>query len=349
MKVADLFCGVGGLSQGFVWAGCKIALGIEHDPEIALSYKKNHPDTDVYVNDIRNLDFKEIHQKHPIIDIVIGGPSCQGFSQKGKRLNLEDPRNFLFQSFVDFVAEFSPKYFVLENVPEIITTSGGFFCNEIISAFKQIGYSVRYGVLNAADFGVPQDRRRAVFIGKRGDQYIELPRPCGQRSTIKDAIYDLPFIESGCGSEISGYETPATSPLQQFLRADSTILYNHVATRHSKIALERLALIPIGGGREALPPEHRTKSIYSGTWCRLLENGLASTITTRFDTPSSGRFTHPVLNRCLTVREAARIQTFPDSFRFYGSKTCQMKQVGNAVPPLLSLAIATQITNNENL
>ena len=138
MKVADLFCGVGGLSQGFVWAGCKIALGIEHDPEIALSYKKNHPDTDVYVNDIRNLDFKEIHQKHPIIDIVIGGPPCQGFSQKGKRLNLEDPRNFLFQSFVDFVAEFSPKYFVLENVPEIITTSGGFFCNEIISAFKQI-------------------------------------------------------------------------------------------------------------------------------------------------------------------------------------------------------------------
>lgn len=237
----------------------------------------------------------------------------------------------------------------MENVPEIITTSGGFFCNEIISAFKQIGYSVRYGVLNAADFGVPQDRRRAVFIGKRGDQYIELPHPCGQRSTIKDAIYDLPFIESGCGSEISGYETPATSPLQQFLRADSTILYNHVATRHSKIALERLALIPIGGGREALPPEHRTKSIYSGTWCRLLENGLASTITTRFDTPSSGRFTHPVLNRCLTVREAARIQTFPDSFRFYGSKTCQMKQVGNAVPPLLSLAIATQITNNENL
>lgn len=349
MKVADLFCGVGGLSQGFVWAGCKIALGIEHDPEIALSYKKNHPDTDVYVNDIRNLDFKEIHQKHPIIDIVIGGPPCQGFSQKGKRLNLEDPRNFLFQSFVDFVAEFSPKYFVLENVPEIITTSGGFLCNEIISAFKQIGYSVRYGVLNAADFGVPQDRRRAVFIGKRGDQYIELPHPCGQRSTIKDAIYDLPFIESGCGSEISGYETPATSPLQQFLRADSTILYNHVATRHSKIALERLALIPIGGGREALPPEHRTKSIYSGTWCRLLENGLASTITTRFDTPSSGRFTHPVLNRCLTVREAARIQTFPDSFRFYGSKTCQMKQVGNAVPPLLSLAIATQITNNENL
>ena len=120
------------------------------------------------------------------------------------------------------------------------------------------------------------------------------------------------------------------------------------STKHSKTALERLSLIPKGCGKEVLPQEHRTKSIYSGTWCRLLEDGIAATITTRFDTPSSGRFTHPILNRCLTVREAARIQSFPDNFRFFGNKMSQMKQVGNAVPPLLAYAIALQITSNFN-
>ena len=131
------------------------------------------------------------------------------------------------------------------------------------------------------------------------------------------------------------------------MRKNATLLHNHVATAHSKIALERLSLIPKGAGKEVLPIEHRTKSIYSGTWCRLLEDGVAATITTRFDTPSSGRFTHPVLNRCLTVREAARIQTFPDDFVFYGPKTIQMKEVGNAVPPFLARAIAVVIAKNE--
>ena len=133
------------------------------------------------------------------------------------------------------------------------------------------------------------------------------------------------------------------------MRRNSKVLYNHVATAHSKLALERLALIPKGAGKEVLPPEHRTKSIYSGTWCRLLEDGIAATITTRFDTPSSGRFTHPILDRCLTTREAARIQSFPDDFIFYGTKTIQMKEVGNAVPPLLAKAIALEIVKNENL
>lgn len=132
------------------------------------------------------------------------------------------------------------------------------------------------------------------------------------------------------------------------MRGNEKILYNHVATSHSKIALERLAMIPKGAGKEVLPPEHRTKSIYSGTWCRLNEDDIASTITTRFETPSSGRFTHPILNRCLTVREAARIQSFPDSFRFYGPKTSQMKQVGNAVPPYLAKAIAETIMDFDN-
>lgn len=347
LKVADLFCGVGGLSQGFIWASCEIAIGIEYDKEIAASYKLNHPGTDVYADDIRNIDFKSLHDQHPDIDIVIGGPPCQGFSQKGKRLSLNDERNYLFNSFVKFVEEFKPKYFVLENVPEITTTSNGFFRHEIISSFKSLGYDVTFGVLHAVDFGVPQDRRRAVFIGQLGKLEVSLPAPPHLHNSVKDAIYDLPFICSGEGSEATSYDKEPTSNLQKFLRGKSQILYNHISTKHSKIALERLAMIPIGAGREVLPLEHRTKSIHSGTWCRLKEDGVAMTITTRFDTPSSGRFTHPILDRCLTVREAARIQTFPDSFRFIGSKTSQMKQVGNAVPPLLALAIAKEIIKNE--
>lgn len=348
MKVADLFAGVGGLSQGFIKAGFEIAIAVEYDKDIAYSYKRNHPSTDVYAEDICKLDFKLIHAKHPKIDVVMGGPPCQGFSQKGKRLSINDPRNFLFRQFVRFVEEFSPKYFVLENVPNIITTENGFFREEIIKAFNVLGYDVCCGILRAADFGVPQDRRRAVFIGQKKKLEIELPKPTGIKNTVKDAIFDLPFIASGEGKEIGAYDKQPISTLQKELRGDSTTLYNHVATKHNATALRRMAMVPIGEGRKVLPEEERTKSIYSGTYCRLLENDVAATITTRFDTPSSGRFTHPLLNRCITTREAARIQTFPDSFVFYGSKTCQMKQVGNAVPPYLAYAIAKVIKNNEN-
>lgn len=347
MIIGDLFAGVGGMSEGFRMAGFDVAFAVEFDKDIAAAYQKNHTETDVYAEDITQVDVQELHKKHPQIDVIIGGPPCQGFSQKGKRLSLDDPRNFLFQQYVRFVKEFKPKYFVLENVPNIITTSNGYFKDQIVAAFNELGYDVTYGILKAIDFGVPQDRHRAVFIGQLGKLEIGLPKPTGEHTTIKEAIYDLPFIESAEGDEVSFYDKPAESAFAKELRRGATVLHNHVATSHSKLALERLALIPKGAGREVLPKEHRTKSIYSGTWCRLLEDGVAATITTRFDTPSSGRFTHPILNRCLTVREAARIQTFPDDFIFYGSKSIQMKEVGNAVPPFLARAIAREIANNE--
>lgn len=347
MIVGDLFAGVGGMSEGFRMAGFDVAFAIEFDKDIAASYKRNHTETDVIADDICHVDVVELHKKHPHIDVIIGGPPCQGFSQKGKRLSLDDPRNFLFKQFVKFVAEFKPKYFVLENVPNIITTSKGYFKSQIIESFSELGYEVTCGVLYAKDYGVPQDRRRAIFLGELNKLEIGLPEPTGKHTTVKDAIYDLPFIGSGEGVEVCEYDKHAISSYQKFLRGSSTKLYNHVATKHSKSALERLRMIPKGKGKEVLPKELLTKSIYSGTWCRLLEDGIAPTITTRFDTPSSGRFTHPVLDRCLTIREAARIQSFPDSFRFFGSRTCQMKQVGNAVPPLLAKAIAEVIINNE--
>ena len=348
LKVGDLFAGVGGMSQGFKMAGnFDIAFAIEYDKDIAASYQRNHNQTDVYAKDISDIDVELLHKKHPNIDVIIGGPPCQGFSQKGKRLSLDDPRNYLFQQFVRFVKEFKPKYFVLENVPNIVTTANGYFKDQIVSAFNRIGYDVTYGVFCAADYGVPQDRHRAVFLGQLEKLEIKLPQPSGKKTTIREAIYDLPFIESGEGSEEMPYDKPASSDYQKLMRGDSLIIYNHSATKHNAMALRRLAMIPKGAGKEVLPPEERTKSIYSGTWSRMIEDDISVTITTRYDTPSSGRFTHPILDRCITTREAARIQSFPDSFIFYGTKTCQMKQVGNAVPPLLAKAIAEQIKKNE--
>ena len=176
MIIGDLFAGVGGMSQGFRMAGdFSVAFAVEFDKDIASAYQKNHPETDVYPCDIRDIDIKELHAKHPHIDVIIGGPPCQGFSQKGKRLSLDDPRNFLFQQYVRFVEEFRPKYFVLENVPGIITTSNGYFKDEIVAAFNKLGYEVKYGVLKATDYGVPQDRHRAVFLGQLGNIEIDLP------------------------------------------------------------------------------------------------------------------------------------------------------------------------------
>lgn len=348
LVVADLFAGVGGFSQGFISSGCKIEFAIEYDKKIAHSYKMNHSNTTVYDQDISEVDFNLLKSQHKNIDIIIGGPPCQGFSQKGKRLSIEDDRNYMFKKFIEAVKIFEPKYFVLENVPNILTTANGFFRDEIIKGFEDLGYIVNAKTLNAKDFGVPQNRRRAFFIGSKNEALIEFPKKRNNKVTIKDAIYDLPFISSGEGSQFYEYEQHAVSDYQKILRQNSKGIYNHIATNHSKLAIDRLKLIPKGKGKEVLPEEHRTKSIYSGTWSRLLEDDVASTITTRFDTPSSGLFTHPILNRCLTVREAARIQSFSDSFIFHGTKTSQMKQVGNAVPPLLAKEIATIILNDYN-
>ncbi len=343
-KVIDLFAGVGGMSLGFEWAGCEVVLSNEYDNSIASAYVENRKASNMLVADITHLPLKETFDKYKgMIDIVIGGPPCQGFSQKGQRKTIHDERNFLFKYFFNVVDLVRPKYFVMENVPNLLTSENGFFKNEIIELFGSIEYSLTSGVLNAADYGVPQNRRRAVIIGKLNGAAPQLPEPVGYNVTIWDAISDLAFLESGEGSEEQEYRYAAQSEYQAMLRAGSEILTNHVATNHSNLALERLKLIPPNRGKEVLPEEHLTKSIYSGTWTRMRKEEVSVTITTRFDTPSSGKFTHPFLNRAITVREAARIQSFPDSFRFIGTKGSQMKQVGNAVPPLLAKSIAEVI------
>ncbi|MEK4699827.1 MULTISPECIES: DNA cytosine methyltransferase [Bacillota] len=345
--VIDLFAGVGGLSLGFEMAGFNIVLANEYDESIAKAYKLNHPNTKMIVEDITNLPIEKIfHEYRRKVDVIIGGPPCQGFSQKGQRKTINDERNFLFKYFVAVVDFVRPRYFVMENVPNLLTAENGYFKEEIIDLFEGLGYTLSTDTLNAADYGVPQNRRRAVIIGKQGESAIAMPRPLDYKVTIWDAISDLAYLNSGEGVECDSYRYPPQSEYQRMMREGSDNLYNHKATKHSELAIERLKMIPPNRGKEVLPKEHLTKSIYSGTWTRMVKDEISVTITTRFDTPSSGKFTHPFLHRAITVREAARIQSFPDTFHFIGTKGSQMKQVGNAVPPLLAKAIATVVMND---
>lgn len=342
--VIDLFAGVGGLSLGFEMSGFDVLLANEYDKSIAEAYIANHQNTKMIVGDITTLDLKNTFGSYRgKVDVIIGGPPCQGFSQKGQRKTIHDERNFLFKYYVSVVDLVKPKYFVMENVPNLLTAEGGYFLKEIEDLFNNMGYSLQHGVLNASDYGVPQNRRRAVIIGKLGGKAPSLPIPQKKVVTIWEAISDLAYLESGEGADEQNYKMPPESEYEKLLRKNSNVLFNHVATKHSNLALERMALIPPNAGREVLPKEHLTKSIYSGTWTRMRKDEISVTITTRFDTPSSGKFTHPFLNRAITVREAARIQSFPDTFKFIGNKGSQMKQVGNAVPPLLAAAIAEMI------
>jgi DNA-cytosine methyltransferase len=345
-KAIDLFAGVGGLSLGFEKAGIDVVMANEYDKSIAESYIKNHPETNMIIGDIKTLPIQDTFKKFVgKIDVVIGGPPCQGFSQKGQRKSINDERNYLFKYFINVVSFVKPKFFLMENVPNLLTTEKGFFKKEIIELFEGLGYSVIAETMNAADFGVPQNRNRAFILGRLGRIAPSLPSPSFKLVTVWDAISDLSYLNSGEGENISEYRMETQTDYQKDLRKGSSSLYNHIATNHSKLAIERMSLIPPEQGREHLPKEHRTKSIYSGTWGRMVKDEVSVTITTRFDTPSSGRFTHPYLNRAITVREAARLQSFPDTFHFYGTKSSQMKQVGNAVPPLLAYSIAIALKN----
>ena len=342
-----MFSGIGGLSEGFRKNSIDIVIANEIDKSIASSYKKNNPETEMINEDITQLNIECVFSKYKDADIVLGGPPCQGFSQKGKRLSLKDPRNYLFRYFAKVVNFVKPKYFVMENVPNLLTTSNGYFKDEIIDIFSKMGYGVNLDVLNAADYGVPQNRRRAIIIGALNGHKISMPKKISEKVTTWEAISDLAFLKSGEGSFEQEYRMPPQTSYQKDRRKNSTKLFNHQATKHSLSAIKRMQLIPENGDKSDLPKELLTKSIYSGTWGRIIKNSQSVTITTRFDTPSSGRFTHPFLNRAITVREAARIQSFDDDTIFWGPKSSQMKQVGNAVPPKLAYYIAQQIIKDK--
>lgn len=344
MKVIDLFAGVGGLSQGFIAEGFEVVYANEYDESIAKAYALNHPKTIVDTTDITEIDFEKTFKPfRNQITVVMGGPPCQGFSQKGKRVGLNDERNFMFQKFAKVVEVVNPEFFLLENVPNILTAENGYFKDQIIEIFNQLGYDVKAKVLKAENFGVPQTRRRAVFIGRKNKLNIDIPDGNNTKTSVLEALSDLPELKSGEGLDLQTYETSPQNKFQRKIRNGSKKVFNHISTKHSDLALERLKYVTLDSTRDDLPDEHKTKSIHSGTWTRLKPDGFARTITTRFDTPSSGQFTLPYQDRCITVREAARLQSFSDSFVFTGNKSSQMLQVGNAVPPMLAQELAKTI------
>ncbi len=340
LKVLDIFAGVGGFSDGFRQCGFDISGAIEIDETIAHSLQQNHIKTKVFNNNIENIEPSMIKNEIGNIDIIIGGPPCQGFSLRGKREGLNDKKNFLFKKFIYFVEQLRPKYFVMENVPAILTDQNGYFKDEIIKSFENLQYSITVGILNASDFGVPQHRKRAIFLGKLNGN-IKLPESKKKHVSVWDAISDLAYLESSQGDFETDYKLSAKTSYQKQLRSKSKKLYNHKATNHSEIAIDRLKRIPPEKGKEYLV--EKISSTFGKTWGRLEKNKPSPTIVTRFDTPSNGKNSHPYLNRAITPREAARIQSFSDDFIFYGHKTSIIKQIGNAVPPILSKAIADHI------
>ncbi len=357
LKIIDLFAGVGGISSGFEKAGFSIVSANEYKKDIANTYTKNHPNTKMIVEDITKVKSKDLLNGETDIDVIVGGPPCQGFSMAGRRIRnegafLNDPRNELFKEFHRIVKDIRPKVFVMENVSAMLNIHGGAVKNEIIKLFKEIGYDTEVKILLAADYGVPQLRKRAVFIGNRIGINPESFFPKQTHGinakkpyvNIADAILDLPEIIAGGGDfELDHRNNTNISEYQKERRSKTKKVYNHQATKHDPRIIDLLKIIKPGQGRIHIPKEMQTKSVHSGAFGRLEKNKPAYTITTRFDTPSVGRVTHPTSHRALTPREAARIQSFDDDFIFYGNKGSIGIQIGNAVPPLLAKAIALKI------
>lgn len=360
-KVLDLFSGAGGISCGLEKTGYfKSLIALDFNKAAINTFKQNHINAECIVGDITKQEIKEktikLAKKNQI-NMIVGGPPCQGFSNKGKNLGLKDERNFLFLEYVDLVKEIKPEIFIIENVKNIVSSANGYFINEIVKLFMEIGYFVNYKVVNSYEFGVPQTRERAIIIGSKKFKYdfknlYKYSIKEEKRPKVYDAISDLNYLDSGEGNEISEYLINSYSSYQKEMRKNSKKLYNHIATNHSKIAIDKLKMIPAEKGKEFLPIELHGKQKFKTTWSRLEWNKPSPTIDTRFDTPSNGKNSHPILNRAITPREAARLQSFPDEYRFYGKKTEICKQIGNAVPPLLAekigLSIIDQIDGFKN-
>ncbi|WP_022935203.1 DNA (cytosine-5-)-methyltransferase [Mesomycoplasma moatsii] len=350
-NILDLFCGAGGLSNGLEKnKNFKTVLAVDFDSNAAETFKKNFKNTEILVGDITKKNIKDMiiqKSKEKKVNMIVGGPPCQGFSLKGKNLGLNDPRNFLFIEFIEIVEKLQPEIIIIENVKNMFYSCNGFFIKEIEKKFNKLGYILNCDVLNAKDYGVPQNRERTIIIGSKSN-IISFPEKKSKIVTVKDAIFDLAYLNSGEGKNESEYKQLPNSDFQFCARKGSKKLFNHIATNHSKIALKKLSLIPPEGDKNSLPKQMWGKQKFSTTWSRLKWNEVSPTIDTRFDTPSNGRNSHPFLNRAITPREAARLQSFSDDFIFLGNKTSICRQIGNAVPPLLSYEIGKEINKVYN-
>ena len=339
-NVIDLFCGAGGLSYGFERAGLNIILGIDNDKKALETFEANHNGSKSICGDITTIDSKDIKNiiGNKKIDIIIGGPPCQGFSLSGSR-NFDDPRNKLYLSYIRLVEEIKPRAFVIENVPGLVGLFNGEVKDNIIKRFTELGYTVKYQILCAADYGVPQNRRRVIFVGmKNGEKEFFYPEKHNNMVTCEMALSDLPPLVENIGELEQEYISAPKNQYQKIMRENSTKVYNHIAAVHSDKVKHIISLVPDGGNYKDLPEEYRNSRNFHVAWTRFASSKPAPTI----DTGHRHHF-HYKYDRVPTVRECARIQSFPDCFVFIGNKTQQFRQVGNAVPPLMAECIAKQI------
>ena len=362
--IIDLFAGCGGMSLGFELAGFHPVLAVEKDAWASETYASNHDGVNVVTNDIREITHP--HREYPVGDVfgVVGGPPCQGFSLSGGR-DPKDPRNSLFMDFMRFVKDFKPPFFVMENVPGIlssVTRMGEPVRDVILSEAKTIGYNVKVMLLDASHYGVPQSRHRVFFVGIRADYPFDPARltPKATESspvTIREALSDLPKIEAGGGTDSMAYATPPENDYQRWCRQGSSVVENHIAMRHTKRLVARFHVIRYGESAADVPEEHRQRKrgdaatisgkVYSQNNMRPFPDRPSPTVPASFQS----NFVHPFFDRNYTAREGARLQSFPDSYVFRGRRTTmsweknlsQYQQIGNAVPPLLARALGMMI------
>lgn len=366
ITAVDLFAGAGGLSVGFREAGFNILAANDFDEDAAASFILNHPETTFVPGPIQEISADQFllaaSMPRGRLDVLIGGPPCQAFSVCNHQRGMHDERSGLFREYTRIVEGLMPRFVVMENVTGITSIDGGRAVDEIYARLRELGYNVEARILKAEEYGVPQERRRIFFIGARDGQPIEWPNPThGEPSdiftyarlepfvTVEDALSDLPAIEMGGGAEEMPYGGPAQSSYQRALRQGSSRVFNHVAPKLADVNRERMKYIPQGGSWRDLPYDllptgmkAARRSDHTKRYGRMHPDGQSCTILTKCDL-HWGAYIHPHQDRTITVREAARLQSFPDTFRFVGSKGEQYRQVGNAVPPILGRAVAESV------
>ena len=344
LSCIDLFCGCGGLSKGFLDAGYNVLVGVDNNAPALDTFRLNHKGGIPLNADLSEpgtfSKIKELAAGNEI-DVIIAGPPCQGFSLTGSR-NFDDPRNKLYLAVIEMVRQYQPKAFIIENVPGMATLYQGQIKDEILRRFRAMKYNVECRILCAADYGVPQTRKRLIFMGVRPDiGKPDFPRPFltpEQYVTCKDAISDLPSLVDDLGAEESDYSEPPKTEYQKKMRGNCNILRNHVGTRHTQLVIDTISRVPEGGNYKDLPAGWGESRKFHEAWTRYDGNRPSKTI----DTGHRNHF-HYKWNRVPTIRENARLQSFPDDFVFVGTKTQQNRQVGNAVPPLLGFALGNAI------
>ena len=354
LKTIDLFCGAGGLSVGLSKAGFKIVFANDLDKDAAETFKINHPGVPFSQDNIANLRIKEIlnltHLKIGDLDLLAGGPPCQGFSTVGSK-NKQDPRNRLFEQYVRIVEGLMPRFIFFENVSGFMKMYGGLAYKSVLDEFEKLGYKNKAMLINAVQFGLPQHRERTIIIACREQYDFNFPMPTHSLNandlllkkalTIEDALSDLPLVKA---SELSSeYASRPKNEYQMKMRTSRSILTEHKAPKHGKSLLRVIRNIPPGGCIQDIDEKYRPKTGFRNTYARLWWDKSCTTITRNFGTPSSSRCVHPFLDRGLTTREGARLQGFDDDYKFCGSTSSKNLQIGNAVPPILAEHIGNEI------